>query len=156
VITRLEKPTMSNLTHPSLRMRLDFSPLKKVAKCRQRLKTIADDLSNRQHAHRENPTWKWNRRRRSVAAAPPKRLAQIGLCHSSLESALVTRARVRAANMVDAPELHRRPEPESANNNRMASIDQSPISKPRSRRTEITYRVSALRHHTTPIMRSTR
>ena len=37
---------------------------------------------------------------RPVAAAPPRRLAQVGLRHSSLESALVSRARVRAANKV--------------------------------------------------------
>jgi hypothetical protein len=30
------------------------SPLKKVAKCSQRPKTVADDLRNRQHGHRED------------------------------------------------------------------------------------------------------
>src|SRR5208282_102314 len=35
--------------------RFAASPLKKVTECCQRLKTVADDLSNRQHGHREDP-----------------------------------------------------------------------------------------------------
>ena len=35
--------------------RFAASPFKKVTECSQRLKTVADDLSNRQHGHRENP-----------------------------------------------------------------------------------------------------
>jgi hypothetical protein len=30
-------------------------PLEKMTECGQRLKTVADDLSNRQHGHREDP-----------------------------------------------------------------------------------------------------
>jgi len=33
------------------------SPLKKMTECSQRLKTIAYDLYNRQHGHREDPAW---------------------------------------------------------------------------------------------------
>ena len=40
--------------NPGLRKRLSL-PFKKVAKCSQRLKTVADNLSNRQHGHRKDP-----------------------------------------------------------------------------------------------------
>jgi hypothetical protein len=43
---------VSKIKH--LRKRLGFTPLEKVAKRSQRPNTVADDLGNRQHGHRED------------------------------------------------------------------------------------------------------
>ena len=63
---------------------------------------IDDDVGGRPEPESANQSAKTKWRRRPAAAAPPRRLEQVALRQSSLESARASRARVRAAIQVNA------------------------------------------------------